>query len=341
MTPLKNNRPVIVGLFIFVGLLIFAITIFTLGGQKKTFVKTYEINAIFNDVSGLLKGGNIWFSGVKIGTVKKITIYGQSQVRVTMSIENDLQSHIHTDSKAKIGSDGLIGSKIIIIYGGTAQAPIVKKNGFIKVEGTLSTDDMMATLQENNKNLLAITADFKSISKKIDSGSGAIGTLINDPAIANNLKSTVAQLQATMVNFKTVSENSKNVMANLQDFSGKINKPGNSINDLASDTKIYSSVTASLKTLENATASVSQFSAKLNKVGESLNQKDNAIGVLLNDQETGNSIKKTMNNLETSSKKLDENLEALQHNIFLRRFFKKKAKEETKAKSDSLQNIAK
>jgi phospholipid/cholesterol/gamma-HCH transport system substrate-binding protein len=339
MTPLKNNRPVIVGLFIFVGLLIFAITIFTLGGQKKTFVKTFEINAIFNDVSGLLKGGNIWFSGVKIGTVKKITIYGQSQVHVTMSIENDLQSHIHTDSKAKIGSDGLIGSKIIIIYGGSPNKPQIAKNGFIKVEGLLSTDDMLATLQENNKNILDITTDFKNISKKIDSGSGAIGTLINDPAMANNLKSTVAQLQTTMANFKTVSENSKNVMANLQDFSGKINKPGNSINDLASDTIIYNSVTSSLKTLQNATNSVSQFSNKLNKVGESFNQKDNAVGVLLNDAETGNSIKKTMSNLETSSKKLDENLEALQHNIFLRRFFKKKAKEDAKAKTDSLSRV--
>ncbi len=49
MKPIKNNRPVVVGIFIFLGLVIFAIAIFTLGGQKKTFVKTFTINAIFND----------------------------------------------------------------------------------------------------------------------------------------------------------------------------------------------------------------------------------------------------------------------------------------------------
>lgn len=337
MDTIKTNKPVIVGIFILLGIAIFAITIFTLGGQKKTFVKSFAINAIFNDVSGLQTGGNIWFSGVKIGTVKKITIYGDSKVRVTMSIENDLQAHIHTDSKARIGSDGLIGNKIIIIYGGNPASPNIKKDGMLAVESALSTDDMMATLQKNNNNLLDITTDFKSISKKMDAGNGTIGALINDPTMSNNLKKAVGSLQETASNFQTVSVNSKAVMANLENFSYKINKPGNSIHDLASDTLMYRSVKSSLKTLQNATLSVSQFSNSLEKVGQSLNQKDNAIGVFLNDAEMGNSMKKTMKNLETSSKKLDEDLEAIQHNFLLRRFFKLKAKEEAKMKKDSLQ----
>jgi phospholipid/cholesterol/gamma-HCH transport system substrate-binding protein len=273
---------------------------------------------------------------VKIGTVKKITIYGDSKVLVTMSIENDLQAHIHTDSKARIGSDGLIGNKIIIIYGGNPAKPIIQKDGFLAVESALSTDDMMATLQNNNKNLLEITTDFKSISKKIDSGKGSIGALINDPAMANNLKKTVNSLQETASNFQTVSVNSKAVMSNLENFSHKINKPGNSIHDLASDTVMYHSVKTSLKSLQNSTYSVSQFSNNLEKVGQSLNQKDNAFGVFLNDAEVGNSMKKTMINLESSSKKLDVDLEAIQHNFLLRRFFRLKAKEEAKAKKDSL-----
>ncbi len=335
----KTKKQVIVGIFILLGVAIFSITIFTLGGQKKTFVKSFAINAIFNDVSGLQAGGNVWFSGVKIGTVKKIKIYGDSKVLVTMSIENDLQSHIHTDSKAKIGSDGLIGNKIIVIYGGNPTKPIINKNGYLAVESIASTDDMVATLQENNKNLLAITTDFKSISKKIDKGNGAVGVLLNDQTLANNLKTAVGSLQKTASNFETVSLSSKVVLVNLENFSNKIDKPGNSIHDLASDTILYRSVKSSLKTLQNATSSVSQFSNNLEKVSQNLNKKDNAIGVLLNDDEVGNSMKKTMKNLESGSKKLDEDLEAIQHNFLLRRFFKLKAKEEKKMKNDStLQN---
>jgi phospholipid/cholesterol/gamma-HCH transport system substrate-binding protein len=330
MTTLKNNRPVIVGIFIFLGLVILVVTIFTLGGQKKTFVRTFTINAIFNDVGGLLTGGNVWFSGVKVGTVKKISFYGDSQVQVTMNIERDAEAHIHKDAKAKIGSDGLIGNKIVIIYGGDPKKPQVEKNDFLSVEKATSTDDMLATLQENNKNLLEITKDFKSISKKIDSGEGTLATLLNDPTIAKKLSTSADNLQEMLANLKTVSEGSKNVLANLQFFSGKLNKKGNSINDFASDTIVYKSVKATLAQLNEASNSVTLFTANLKTVSDKLKQKDNAVGVLLNDSETATSMKVTLQNLESGSKKLDQDLEALQHNFLLRRFFKRKASLEQK-----------
>lgn len=330
MKTFKNNRPVIVGIFILLGIVILVVTIFTLGGQKKTFVRTFTINAIFNDIGGLQTGANIWFSGVKVGTVKKISFYGDSQVQVTMNIEQIAESHIHKDAKAKIGSDGLIGNKIVIIYGGSPSKPQVEKNDFLSVEKSLSTDDMLATLQENNKNLLEITKDFKSISKKIDSGEGTLATLLNDPTIARKLSASTDNLQETLANLKTVSVGSKNVLANLQDFSGKLNKKGNSINDLASDTVVYKSVKATLAQLNEASNSVTRFTANLKTVSDKLNQKDNAVGVLLNDSETAASMKITLKNLESGSKKLDEDLEALQHNFLLKRFFKKKEKLEKK-----------
>lgn len=326
MKSLKNNRPVIVGIFVFLALVILVVTIFTLGGQKKTFVKSFTINAIFTDVGGLLKGGNIWLLGVKVGTVKKISFYGNSQVLVTMSIEQSAQSQIHKDAMAKIGSDGLIGNKIIIIYGGTAAAPNIAKDDYLAVEKALSTDDMLATLQANNKNLLEITNDFKSISKKIDSGKGTLATLLNDSAIANKLRTTVDNLQSTVANFKTASVSSKNVLYNLQNFSGKLNTPGNSMHDLVNDTIAYNNIKATLSQLENAAKAVSKFTANLETVSNRLNEKDNAVGVLLNDSAAAASLKITLKNLESGSQKLDEDLEALQHNFLLKGFFKKKEK---------------
>jgi phospholipid/cholesterol/gamma-HCH transport system substrate-binding protein len=307
--------------------------IFTLGGQKKTFVKSFTIHAVFDDVSGLLKGGNIWFSGVKVGTVKKISFYGKSQVQVTMSIENDAESYIHKDAKAKIGTDGLIGNKIIIIYGGDSTLPQVEKNDFLSVEKALTTDDMLTTLQANNKNLLHITNDFKSISKKIDSGNGTLATLLNDPSMAKKLNSSVDNLQATVANFKAVSASSKNVLASLQDFSGKLNKPGNSMNELVTDTVIFKNIKGTLAQLQQASKEVNQFTVNLKNTSEKLNQKDNMAGVLLNDPAAASSVKITLQNLEAASHKLDEDLEALQHNFLLKGFFRKKEKAKEKEKN--------
>jgi phospholipid/cholesterol/gamma-HCH transport system substrate-binding protein len=255
MKALKNNRPVIVGMFILLGLVILILTVFTLGNQKKTFVRTFTLYAVFDNVGGLLKGGNVWLSGVKIGTIKKIGFYGDTKVMVAMNIEQEAEPYIHKNAKAKIGSDGLIGNKIVIIYGGDRSVPQVAKGDFLRVENGISTDDMMATLQENNKNILEITKDFKSISKKIDKGEGALATLLNDPAISNQLRASTNNLQITLNNLKTVSEGSKVVLANLEGFSKKLVLPGNSVNDLASDTVIYKSLKTTLAELNEASKS--------------------------------------------------------------------------------------
>lgn len=319
MRKIKNNRTVVVGIFIFLGLAILAFAVFTLGGQKKTFVKSFTVNAVFNDVNGLLTGGNVWFSGVKIGTVKKISFYGNSQVQVAMSIEESLHSRIRKDAFAKIGSEGLIGNKIVVIYGGTMSAPQVEKNDFLHVQSTASTDDMMATLQANNKNLLEITTRFKSISSKIDSGNGIISTLINDRSVAGNLKTTLATLQAA-------SLKTSDAIANLQNFSAQLNRPGNSIHDLTTDTTMFHKIQGTVSQLRNAANDVNAFSANLKTVSDRLTQNNNVVGVLTSDTATAGALKVTFKNLESSSHKLDEDLEALQHNFLLRGFFRKRAK---------------
>src|SRR5258705_1747281 len=115
----QSKRTVIVGIFIFLGIAILMAGILVLGGQRKTFEKTITLSAVFNDVSGLQRGNNVWFSGVKIGTVKGVKLIAGDRVQVEMRVEARSQDFIHKDSKAKIGSDGLIGNKIIILYGGT------------------------------------------------------------------------------------------------------------------------------------------------------------------------------------------------------------------------------
>jgi phospholipid/cholesterol/gamma-HCH transport system substrate-binding protein len=326
MNILKNNRPIIVGIFIFIGIVILLLAIFTLGGQKKTFVSTFIVNAIFDDVEGLQAGGNIWFSGVKVGTVKNISFYGNSQVQVVMSIDKDAESHIRKDAKAKIGSDGLIGNKIVVIYGGDIAKPQVEKGDFLSVENAQSTNAMMSTLQANNKNLLEITNEFKSISRKINRGTGTLGILLNDPAMAMKLMKTVDNMASTVNNFNDASVYTKDAVANLRDFSGKLNTHSSSVNSFVTDTMMYRSVKHSLVQFRNATYSIAKFSENLQKIGGHFDEKDNIIGVLLNDSLAATLLKKTLKNVETSSLKLDEDLEAVQHNFLLRGFFRKKEK---------------
>ena len=161
------TRAVIVGIFIFIGIAIFILAVFTLGNQHKTFEKSIIVKAIFDDVNGLQKGNNVWFSGVKVGTIKKVILSGNERVEVGINIDEKSHQFIPKDAKVKVSTDGLIGNKIIVIYGGTLQAPKVENGNVLKVEKLPGTDEMFNTLAKNNDNLLQITNDFKMISKRI------------------------------------------------------------------------------------------------------------------------------------------------------------------------------
>ena len=107
MDAAEKRRSIIVGIFILLGVTVFVIGILTLGGQQKTFVKSIQISSIFSDVAGLKKGNNVWFSGVKVGTIKNIHFIGTSQVDVVMSVDAATQQYIHKNSAVRISSDGL------------------------------------------------------------------------------------------------------------------------------------------------------------------------------------------------------------------------------------------
>jgi len=324
----KNTRAFIVGIFIFLGLAIFVVTILTLGGQQKTFQKSIKVRAVFDDINGLQKGNNIWFSGVKIGTVKKISFYGTSQVEVDMNIDEASRQYIRKNAKARISSDGLIGNKIIVLYSGTANAPTVEEGDMLGVEKAINPDEMMMTLQANNKNLLDITNDFKVVSKGITEGKGTLGKLLTDETLIN-------ELQKTMVMLRKASANAEAVSSNVASYTAKLQTKGTLANDLITDTAIFSrlrSTTAQIEEVSRRAGTiVNNLYATSEGINRSLNNTSSPVGMLLNDEETAANIKVTLKNLQSSSKKLDEDLEAVQHNFLLRGFFKKKAKREAKA----------
>lgn len=326
MASANKNRPVVVGLFIILGLAILVTAVFTLGGQKKSFVKGFTVNTIFSDVNGLLTGSNVWLSGVKVGTVKKITFLPDSRVLVSMVIQRSLQPNIHGDARAKIGSDGLIGNKIVVITSGTASAPLVKDGAYLAIQNVLSTEDMLNTLQANNKNLLAITGSFARVSRNIDSGQGVIANLVNNQETARKIDASLNSLQATMSNFQSTSIRSKEVLANLDAFTARLNTKGSSINELTTDTSIYPMLRGTITQLRDISITAGQITSNLKGATDRLSDTANIPGVILNDSQAAASLKQTLFNLQSSSAKLDEDLEAAQHNFLLRGYFKKKEK---------------
>lgn len=321
MKTIQNKRAVIVGIFILVGVAIFMGALITLGKQKKTFTKGIVVKAVFDNVNGLQAGNNIWFSGVKVGTVKKLELTSNARVVVDMNIDKKTKDFIHEDAKAKISSDGLIGNKIVVIYGGTQTAPAIKANDILKVEAALSTEEMMNSLQENNKNLLAITSDFKTISRRLASGEGTVGRLLTDDSFMDQLQATAGTLQKASANIQALS-------SNMAEYTAKFQTKGVLANDIVSDTTIFKSLRSSVAQIQEASGNAKELTNNLKTVSQKINDSSNTVGVLLHDQGTADNLRATIENLQSGTQKFDEDMEALQHNFLFRGFFRKKAKRE-------------
>jgi len=327
-----NRRAIIVGIFIFLGVAIFIWTVLTLGSQKNTFEKSIKVKAYFQNVNGLQKGNNIWFSGVKVGTIENVNLIGNGKVEVDMNIDQKSVPYIHKNAKAKLSSDGLIGNKIIEIYGGTSQVPPLANGDVLNNEELLSTEAMMATLSKNNDNLLAITNNFKVISNKMASGQGSIGKLLTDETFADELNKTVITL-------KMASSNLQKLTANVSRYTSRLNDSGTLANDLVTDTLIFSKLRSTVSQLQEVAAKSTEIMSSLqgaaNTVNEGLKNPNAPAGMLLSDEKTAAGLKSTMQNLQSASVKLNDDLEAVQHNFLLRGFFRKKAKAE-KANADTI-----
>src|SRR5579859_5792880 len=133
------SRQLLLGLFITVGVGLFALAILTVGSRQKAFSHTARIRILFDDAEGLQSGDNVRLSGVKIGTVKKVSLDEDNRVEVWIAVgEGDL-AHIYTDTRGKIGNDGFIGNRIVVLRGGTKAAGRVREMGSLMGERTVQT----------------------------------------------------------------------------------------------------------------------------------------------------------------------------------------------------------
>lgn len=317
----ENKRSVIVGIFVFLGIGILVAGVLTLGGQQKKFVSAIHLKAVFDDIGGLQTGNNIWFSGVKIGTVRKINFYGDSQVEIEMNVEESVGKYIRKDSKATISSDGLIGNKIIVIYGGSTEAPPVEDGDRLEAIMPLDTDNMMETLQANNENLVEITNDLKVLTGKLAAGEGIVGAVMTDSLLAQNFRTILSNLERASVS-------SNKMIADLNSFTGKLNQKGNMLNDLVTDTTMVTDLKATMENLRVTSANTETLTREFKAITDKLNSSDNSLGMLLNDAEFAKTLKSTLENTDSATFNLNRGMEALEYTWPFKKGFKRKAKAE-------------
>jgi phospholipid/cholesterol/gamma-HCH transport system substrate-binding protein len=310
------------GAFVLGGIVLFLVTVFFIGSENNIFSRTFTVFTEFKNVEGLKEGDNVWLSGVKVGRVTDVTIASEGKVVVKLSLKRNQSSFIREDATASIGSDGLVGNKIVVIRPGTG-AKSIEARDTIRTSSPADTQQLINIAKDVGENTRSLTADLSVVMKKINAGQGVVGELLNEGDLAKELRMAVNNLTVTGHNTAKASAELQLLLSDLRNGNGLMPT-------LINDSSYVRKFTMALNNIEKVSDNAATVSNSLQVLAKSLDDDNNAIGVLLKDPAVADRLKNTVENAEHASEKLDENMEALQHNFLLRRYFRKLDKKKEK-----------
>jgi len=243
---IKNSNHIWkLGMFVIIGIVFFAITIYFIGKTQNLFGATFQLNANFKNVSGLKVGNNVRLSGINIGTVKSIEFVSDSLVKVNFIIQEDVQKYIKTDAMVSIGSDGLMGDKVLTISPGSTSNKVVEDDNFILSSKAVEMEDMMKSVKVSVDNAKIITHQMAQFSYKINNNDGLLSKVLTDRSFANKLDKTMTNLESSTNEFSIVSK--------------KMNNKNNVLSKLIDNEKLGKSVDSTLINIQIATEGLDEI----------------------------------------------------------------------------------
>ncbi len=186
----KRNLELKVGLFIFIGLVILTVLIFSV--KEFYFLKPrYDMQIVFNFVSGIQIGAPVRLAGVEIGEVENIGLFyneelEKTQVEIIIRLRKDAE--IPRDSHVHINTLGLLGERYLEITPGKDYTQLLKEGDTIVGTDPVSISEVTEMTYRIGLKLDETIESFNAILGKIRNGEGTIGRLLTEDKLYNDLE---------------------------------------------------------------------------------------------------------------------------------------------------------
>ena len=312
--PVSNH--VRLGLFVVVGLGCLLVTLYLLGRQQNLFSRSLPVKADFRNVAGLLTGNNVRLGGITVGTVKKIRILNDTTVRVEMSLNQDVQPFVRKNAVAAIGTDGLVGNTVINLNAGPGPAALpVAPGDVLRTRTTASIDAMLGTLDISNKNLVGITHDLHQITGKLKN-STAFWQLLNDQTLTTSVHQSLRNVDVATTQLRDASRDVQSLTRGIRQGRGPIGY-------LLTDKEFAGQLGHAAGKLAGTSDTLAATLAGLQR---QVQTGAGPLHTLLADTAMSGQLRQSMGNVTLGTQKLNQSMEALQHNFLLRGYFRRQEK---------------
>jgi phospholipid/cholesterol/gamma-HCH transport system substrate-binding protein len=308
------------GLFVIAGLMFLILTLYMIGKNRNLFGSTFTLYASFDNVNGLVAGNSVRFSGIDVGTVKDVQIVDDSSIYVTMIIERKVKKYIKDNAIATIGTDGLMGNKLINISVQPGPAQIVEEGNILRSLKPVETEEMLRTLNTTNDNIAIISRNLREITNKLNN-SNSLWTLLSDSTLAVDIKQTAIDIRKT-------GRNVADFTAELNSMAEELKQGRGLAGSLLKDTITFYRLDQSMRDVREASRNVAALTSDLKIMIGNIEQGKGTVGVLLSDTVWAEKLHHSITNIEEGTARFSENMEAMKHNWLFRSYFKKQEKQE-------------
>lgn len=170
----------------------------------------YEI-VFDHSVYGLDRGAEVYYNGIRVGTVGDISVHPDDIRLVRVIIEVEAKTPVRTDTKAVIQFAGITGLKVIDLKGGSPDAPKLAAGGRIP-EG----ETMLDRLEKQANTMLDQTAELMQRANQIVANADQVVqnlTSITDPsqmgALIDQTKATARNLAAASASLQGLVDDNR------------------------------------------------------------------------------------------------------------------------------------
>jgi phospholipid/cholesterol/gamma-HCH transport system substrate-binding protein len=306
------------GAFVLIGTALLIIGLYFIGSKKNIFYATINVSANFNNVGGLMPGNNVRFNGINVGTVSKVYAISDTLIRVDFTINQSQTQFIYKSATASIGTDGLLGNKLINIIPGKNRLANVEEGSILQTEKPVQMENALKTLTLTNNNLKRITDNLVDVSEKLNDNN-SIWHLLADSILATNVKSAV-------VNFKLTSKNTAIITGDLSNIVKDIKAGKGTLGALITDTLFSKKLNQTVVNIQSVSDSVALLSGNFIAISKKIKNGEGSIGTLVTDTAFVHDLNKSMSNLKNGTDNFNQNMEALKHTWPFKKYFRKQQK---------------
>ena len=308
-----------IGALTIVAIVIAALTVFLLTGDKGFFWQRYSLKTRFASVPGLKPGSPVRLAGVEIGTVDAVTIEGE-QVEVVFQVNVREQSRITTRSVARLGSVSLLGEAAVDLTPSTTGTPIPEW-GYVPqgraaaqladitdqagqgiqelsslihdVRGGRGTVGKLLTDEQMYVELHRFVVSAGDLADGLKSGRGSLGKLLNDPTTANALETSLKNIE-TLTRQLNAGEGSLGKLLNDDKFANSLSSTTSNIDQLVARLNKGEGTAGKLLTDPALYNRLNGLSERLDQVLTRLDNGEGTAGQLLKDRQLYDNMNKVL-----------------------------------------------